>query len=189
MVTSHNFSSLSFGHLLIRCALRNKITTAIFLIILLFSDCCLSASKSWVCWMTTARVTLLYSCWMSLNVFLMLFYFWCGDVTWLSYVFCLPWKVARQGTAPAGHGFSRWHTLDSSACYPPEHTSEAVQCICWSDSSSLRGTDNAVWNRFCEITCWNNKQLRQITGILLLFFPLQPKYDFHSSCKNLPYLL
>lgn len=34
--------------------------------------------------MTTARVTLLSSCGMSLNMFLMVFYSWCWDVTWLS---------------------------------------------------------------------------------------------------------
>lgn len=45
MVTSHKFSSLSIGHLLIHGALRNKMTTTGFFNNLTFSDYCSSASK------------------------------------------------------------------------------------------------------------------------------------------------
>lgn len=164
MVTSHDFSSLSLGHLLIHCALKNKMATTFFLIILLFSDYRSSASTSWVCWMTTARLTLLSSCWMSLNVFLMVFYSWCGDVTWLSLGdsisirFCLPWKITRQSTAPAGRSFWRWHPLDSSAV-TPKHPLGAVQSIFWSDSSSLGG---GLLTTQCRIDF--SKELVEITG-------------------------
>lgn len=114
--------------------------------------------------MTTARLTLLSSCQMSLNVFLMIFCSWCGDVTWLSLGdsifiwFCLPWKITRQSTAPARHRFWRWHPLDSSAV-TPKHPLGAVQSSFWSDSSSLGGGLLTTQGRIDF-----SKELVEITG-------------------------